>query len=141
MTDNGACNVYALPTNPATFVAASETSLLRPIDAESLETLPKKIDLSSVVNIASARPSNQKIINLLSLGLKSNPWCLNQVSDPWTGDLYNLSGTFLTGLKYHFIKFPKDVSENETQATIKTVATIPSRSEKPTYSLFSASDK
>jgi hypothetical protein len=57
MTDNGACNVYAFPTRPPTYVAASETCLLRPIDPVSLETGPKKIDLSSVVNIASARPS------------------------------------------------------------------------------------
>ena len=56
MTDNGACNVFAFPSHPPTYVAATETCLLRPIDPATLETAPKKIDLSSVVNVAGGRP-------------------------------------------------------------------------------------
>jgi len=44
--------------------------------------------------------------------------------DPWSGDLYNLSATFLTGLKYHFIKFGHD---SDVVGSAKFVATISSR--------------
>ena len=58
MTDNGACNVFAFPSHPPVYVAATETSLLRPIDPKTLETLPKTIDLSAIVNIAGGRPGS-----------------------------------------------------------------------------------
>jgi hypothetical protein len=71
MTDNGACNVYAFPTNPPIYVAATETCLLRQIDPATLETLPNKIDLSSVVNIAGARPGNKDFLDFGLGHLKS----------------------------------------------------------------------
>ncbi len=43
---------------------------------------------------------------------------------PWSGDLYNLSATFLTGLKYHFIRFGHD---SDVVGSAKFVATISSR--------------
>ena len=61
MTDNGACNVFAFPSHPPVYVAATETCLLRPIDPKTLETLPKTIDLSAIVNIAGARPGTYTI--------------------------------------------------------------------------------
>ena len=104
MTDNCACNVYKLG---GALVASTETCLLRRIDPDTLET-GEKIDISGLVNIASARA----------------------LTDPVTGDVFNISGTFLTGLKYHFIKFP-DSSEVQGQkdllASAKTVASFPSR--------------
>jgi hypothetical protein len=62
MTDNGACNVFAFPCQPPVFVAATETCLLRPILPATLETLPNKIDLSSLVNVAGARPGTDVMI-------------------------------------------------------------------------------
>jgi hypothetical protein len=44
--------------------------------------------------------------------------------DPWSGDLYNLSATFLTGLKYHFIRFGHN---SDVVGSAKFVATISSR--------------
>ncbi len=51
------------------------------------------------------------------------------VLDPWSGELYNLSATFLTGLKYNFIKFGP---ETDIPASAKFVATISSRYEMMT---------
>jgi hypothetical protein len=82
MTDNCACTVYELG---GSLVTATETCLLRRIDAETLDTYPDKIDLSGLVNIASGRP----------------------LTDQNTGDVYNLTGTFLTGLKYHYVIYKK----------------------------------
>jgi beta,beta-carotene 9',10'-dioxygenase len=80
MTDNCACNVFKL--GGLGLVASTETCLLRRIDGDTLETL-EKIDLSPLVNIASGRA----------------------LQDPDSGEVYNLAGSFLTGLKYHFVRF------------------------------------
>eukprot|EP00095_Tigriopus_kingsejongensis_P007905 snap_masked-scaffold132_size323655-processed-gene-2.5 protein:Tk07905 transcript:snap_masked-scaffold132_size323655-processed-gene-2.5-mRNA-1 annotation:"-carotene 9 -oxygenase" len=102
MTDNCACSIYQLG---GLCVTATETCLLRVVDPQSLST-GDKIDLSSMVNIASGRP----------------------ITDH-NGDVYNISGTFLTGIKYHIMKFTKS---NETDpkaiaSSAEIVATIPSR--------------
>ena len=78
MTENCACNVYQLGGG---LVVSTETCLLRRLDPETLES-PSKIDLSGMVNIACARA----------------------LTDPKTKEVFNLAGTFLTGLKYHFIR-------------------------------------
>ena len=104
MTDNCACNVYELGGG---LVTSTETCLLRRLDPETLES-SCKIDLSSMVNIASARA----------------------LTDPKTKEVFNIAGTFLTGLKYHFVKFPpsKELqSEKELLSNASIVATIPSR--------------
>lgn len=102
MTDNCACSIYKLG---GLYVAATETSLLRIIDPLNLTT-GDKIDMSSLVNIASGRP----IID-------------------HNGDVYNISGTFLTGIKYHILKFPASDSQypKEILSSAQTVATLPSR--------------
>lgn len=82
-------------------VAATETCLLRVIDPQTLETGPK-IDLSSLVNIASARALTDS-----------------------NGDTYNICGSFLTGLKYHFVRFEKGGSDIVKSA--KILCSIPSR--------------
>ena len=104
MTDNCACNVYKLG---GSLVASTETCLLRRIDAETLDT-NEKIDLSGMVNIASARA----------------------LTDPKTKDVFNITGTFLKGLKYHFVKFPASkthLTPKELLSSGSIVATINSR--------------
>ena len=104
MTDNCACNVVRLGGG---LVTTTETCLLRRIDADTLET-HDLIDLSSMVNISSGRP----------------------LTDPVTKEVFNISGTFLTGLKYHFIKFPpsdKLLSPKDLVSSGSVVGTIPSR--------------
>ena len=104
MTDNCACNVYKIGRS---LVASTETCLLRRIDADNLDT-HEKIDISGLVNIASARA----------------------LTDPLTKEVYNIAGTFLTGLKYHFIKFPPsetELSPKELVASASIVGTINSR--------------
>ena len=80
MTDNCACNVIEIGGGLA---CTTETCLMRRLDPDTLES-PELIDLSGLVNIASGR----------------------SLTDPQSKMVYNLSGTFLTGLKYHFISFP-----------------------------------
>jgi len=80
MTDNCACNVIEIGGGLA---CTTETCLMRRLDPDTLES-PELIDLSGLVNIASGR----------------------SLTDPKSQMVYNLSGTFLTGLKYHFISFP-----------------------------------
>ena len=104
MTDNCACNVYKLG---GSLVASTETCLLRRIDAETLDT-NEKIDLSGMVNIASARA----------------------LTDPKTKEVFNITGTFLKGLKYHFVKFPASkthLTPKELLSSGSIVATINSR--------------
>ena len=104
MTDNCACNIVKVGGG---LVTTTETCLLRRIDPETLET-GDLIDLSGLVNITSGRA----------------------LTDPKTKEVYNISGTFLTGLKYHFIKFsPSDayLSPKEVLSTGSVLATIPSR--------------
>ncbi len=104
MTDNCAANVFQLGGG---LVSATETCLLRRIDKDNLDT-GDKIDLSSVVNIASGRP----------------------LVDANNGDVYNLAATFLTGLKYHFVRFPYNeayLSPKDLVASAKIVGTISSR--------------
>lgn len=104
MTDNCACNVIKLGGG---LVTTTETCLMRRIDEETLVT-KEKIDLSSLVNISSGRA----------------------LKDPITNDVYNVAGSFLTGLKYHFIKFPYSemlLSPKELVASASVVSTIPSR--------------
>jgi len=102
MTDNCACNVYRVG---GLTVASTETCLLRIIDPDTLET-GDKMDLSHIVNIASAR------------ALKDDK-----------GDVYNLAGTFNSGIKYHFVKFPASSAKNPVEVlhSASIVATIPSR--------------
>ena len=98
MTDNCSTSLYRMDGK---LVAATETCLLRIVQPETLET-GAKIDLSKLVNIASALP------------LKDNA--------NGGGDLYNLAATFTTGLKYHFTKTPADDSSQTA-----VLSTIPSR--------------
>jgi hypothetical protein len=65
MTDNCACNVFRLGQH-GPVVAATETCLMHFIDPLTLET-GDKVDLSSLVNIASARAlmdANGDVYNL-----------------------------------------------------------------------------
>jgi len=104
MTDNCAANVYKLG---GSLVASTETCLLRRIDSDTLAT-QEKIDMSGLVNIASARA----------------------LIDPDTKDVFNIAGTFLTGLKYHFIKFPASPTQltpKELLASSTIIGTINSR--------------
>ena len=66
MTDNCAANVYKLG---GSLVASTETCLLRRIDGDTLDT-QEKIDMSGLVNIASARA----------------------LTDPDTKDVFNIAG-------------------------------------------------
>ena len=66
MTDNCAANVYKLG---GSLVASTETCLLRRIDGDTLDT-QEKIDMSGLVNIASARA----------------------LTDPDTKDVFNVAG-------------------------------------------------
>ena len=65
-----------------------------------------QVDMSPVVNILSGRP----------------------IRDVWTGDTYNLGGTFMTGLKYHFLRFSSAAgADNLPQDGCEIVATLSSR--------------
>ena len=68
MTDNCAANVYKLG---GSLVASTETCLLRRIDGDTLDT-QEKIDMSGLVNIASARA----------------------LTDPDTKDVFNIAGKY-----------------------------------------------
>lgn len=120
MTDNCACMVLKLGGG---LVATTETCLLRRLDPDTLES-NEKIDLSSLVNIASGR----------------------QLKDPNTNEVYNLTGSFLTGLKYHFVKFPaceELLTPKELVASTSIIASIPSRMTTcfSYYHTFGMSDK
>ena len=50
------------------------------------------------------------------------------VKDLWSGDTYNIGGSFMTGLKYHFLKFGAGAPvENLPKEGCDIVATLSSR--------------
>ena len=71
MTDNCAANVYKLG---GSLVASTETCLLRRIDGDTLDT-QEKIDMSGLVNIASARalidPDTKDVFNIAGKDTKA----------------------------------------------------------------------
>ena len=71
MTDNCAANVYKLG---GSLVASTETCLLRRIDGDTLVT-QEKIDMSGLVNIASARalidPDTKDVFNIAGKDTKA----------------------------------------------------------------------
>ena len=71
MTDNCAANVYKLG---GSLVASTETCLLRRIDGDTLAT-QEKIDMSGLVNIASARalidPDTKDVFNIAGKDTKA----------------------------------------------------------------------
>ena len=88
-------------------ISSTETCLLRPFNPDTLET-DSKIDLSGLINIFGAIP----------------------IKDPKTGFLYNISATFTTGLKYHFVKIDSNseiAKQSDLISNCKIHSTIPSR--------------
>ena len=63
--------------------------------------------MSPVVNILSGRP----------------------IKDVWSGDTYNIGGSFMTGLKYHFLRFDGsgEGEVNLPQKGCEVVSTLSSR--------------
>ncbi|XP_040563230.1 beta,beta-carotene 15,15'-dioxygenase [Lepeophtheirus salmonis] len=104
-TDNCACNFYQYGNLT---MASTETAFDRIIDPDTLET-GDLVDMSNLVNIKTGRPLRDH-----------------------NGDLYNVAASFVAGLKYHFIKFPKPeegimYARDYFPSDVKFVATLPTR--------------
>eukprot|EP00096_Caligus_rogercresseyi_P005319 TRINITY_DN2056_c0_g1_i1.p1 TRINITY_DN2056_c0_g1~~TRINITY_DN2056_c0_g1_i1.p1 ORF type:complete len:586 (+),score=159.98 TRINITY_DN2056_c0_g1_i1:86-1759(+) len=89
-------------------MATNESAFERIVDPDSLDT-GDLIDMSHLFNMKSGRP------------LKDH-----------NGDYYNLAASFVTGNKYHFIKFKRPSNEmnyrsDNFPSDIQFVSTIPSR--------------
>ncbi|CAB4062439.1 RPE65 [Lepeophtheirus salmonis] len=105
-TDNCNCSFYQFGN--LTMATNEMTAYERVIHPETVSTRDI-IDMSRFVNIKTGRPLRDH-----------------------NGDYYNLAASFITGNKYHFVKFPKASSEmnygSESYPNdVKYVATIPSR--------------
>ncbi|CAB4064448.1 BCMO1 [Lepeophtheirus salmonis] len=102
-TDNCACNFYQYGNLT---MASTETAFDRIVDPDTLET-QDLVDMSNLVNIKTGRPLRDH-----------------------NGDLYNVAASFVAGLKYHFIKFPRpdengSINQENYPNDVKFVATLP----------------
>lgn len=106
MTDNCANSIYRYGNLT---IATTETCLRRSIDPDTLDTLDT-FDLSGIVHIASGRPLQDH-----------------------NGDYYNLCGSFVNGIKYHFLHYPNPlvstqlIPETFPATVARNLAEIPSR--------------
>ena len=90
MTDNCAANVYKLG---GSLVASTETCLLRRIDGDTLDT-QEKIDMSGLVNIASARalidPDTKDVFNIA--GKDTKAWTIWIPIGIWQSHMSTIDG-------------------------------------------------
>lgn len=95
LTDNGCVGIYKLSDE---YYAASETCNILKVSAKTLEVV-KKVSLDKIVGVNLASSHVQYI--------EGEPYA------------YNMSSSFITGLKYHLLKIPlfdKGNNNNETAA-------------------------